>query len=82
MPLDGLADIDPGCFKRFAGCHAARKVRNVRSPVVLSLLEQNRMLGSHFFFSNPAAFRIDFRVPIGTSSPGCPRIVTTFGFEE
>ena len=29
------------------------------------------------FFSSPAAFRIDFSVPAGTSSPGCPGIVTS-----
>jgi hypothetical protein len=29
---------------------------------------------AHGFFYKPAAFRIDFRVPVGTSSPDVPEL--------
>ena len=77
MSLNCLANVDFGLLKRFAGSYAARKIRNVRSSVILSLLKHNGVLDSHCLSSNPAAFIIDFRVPLGTSSPGYPGIVTT-----
>jgi hypothetical protein len=32
MSLDGLANVDLGFFKGFAGCHAARKPINATAP--------------------------------------------------
>jgi hypothetical protein len=49
---------------------------------VFRLLENHSIALTHCLLSNPAAFKIDFSVPIGTSSPGCPGMVTTFGFDR
>jgi hypothetical protein len=37
---------------------------------VSCLLKNHSVLSSHFFVSRPAAFRMDFSVPTGNSSPG------------
>ena len=70
-----------GLFQGAAGCDTARQIGNIRRPIALSLFKNDCVPDAHFAFSNPAAYWIDFSVPAGTSSPGCPGIVTTFGFE-
>jgi hypothetical protein len=74
-------DIPFSLFQRFASRNASRQIWDISRPIVFRLLENYGISLTHRLFSNPAAFKIDFSVPVGTSSPGCPGIVTTFGFE-
>jgi len=81
VAFDGFADILLGFFEGCTRGDAAWEVRNIGGPVGLGLLEDYCVFQAHFFCSSPAAFKIDFSVPTGTSSPGLPGIVTTYGFE-
>jgi hypothetical protein len=81
MPSHCFLNISLCLFEGLASCDAAGQIRNVSSPIVLRLLENDRIALAHCLVSSPAAFKIGFSVPTGTTSPGCPGTVTTFGFE-
>src|SRR5271157_1607276 len=72
VPLDRLPNISLGLFQACACRNATGQVWNVGSPVVLGLLKNDSILPPHRLTSSPAAFRMDFSVPTGKSSPGCP----------
>src|ERR1700691_2238203 len=73
-------DVALGLIQRFPGCDAAGQVGHVGRPIVFCALEYHGVSQTHCFASSPAAFRTDFKVPTGTSSPEWPGTVTTFGF--
>jgi hypothetical protein len=81
MALDSFPNVPLRFLDVPSRCDASRQIGNVSGPIIPSLLENHGVFLAHGFVSKPAAFRIDFSVPIGTSSPGRPGIVTTFGFE-
>jgi hypothetical protein len=43
-------------FKSSTGRDAAGQIRDIRRPVALSLLKNDRVRDAYCFFSNPAAF--------------------------
>jgi hypothetical protein len=61
---------------RFLKCasrgHAPREVWHVGGPIVGCPLKDDRIL---FNFLSPAFLSIEFSVPMGRSSPGCPGTV-------
>jgi len=80
VPPHCFLNIPFGLLQRPAGRYAARQIRDVGGPIVLRSLENDCVSLAHCLISNPAAFKIDFSVPTGTSSPGRRGIVTTLGF--
>jgi hypothetical protein len=80
VSLDRFPDITFRLFEGATGCDTTRQIGNICRPVAFGLFKNDCVSDAHYFFSNPAAFWMDFSVPAGTSSPACPGIVTTFGF--
>jgi hypothetical protein len=80
MTFNSLANVTLGLFQTVSSCNATREVRNISGPVILRPLKDYSIPDTHFLSSNPAALRIDFRVPMGTSSPRCPGTVTILAF--
>ena len=81
MALDRFADVAFGFFYGRACCNAAGEIGDIGGPVVLGFFEDYCVLRIHFFNSSAAVLRIDFKVPVGRSSPGWPGTVTTFGLD-
>ena len=81
VPLDGFPDISLGFFQACTCRDTTGQIGNIGCPIVFSLLENYRVLPTHFSISRLAALRIDFSVPTGKSSPGWPGTVTTFGLD-
>ena len=76
MTLDRFANVPLRLLKGLSRCDASRQVRNVARLIAVCLFKNDGVFLAHGFVFKPAAFRIDFSVPVGTSSPGCPGIVT------
>jgi len=64
MPLDRFPNIPFRLLEGLTGCNAAGQIGDVSSPIALCLLKNDGISLAHGFVSNPAAFKIDFNVPM------------------
>src|SRR5204863_9861846 len=79
MKLDRLLDQLFDFFQGFSRSDTARQVGYIRAVTRRPFLNNHDVLHASSFRS-PACFRMFFSVPVGTSTPGLPAIVTCPGF--